>query len=224
MCAFKFIDLENQGGTRKAGTAIVRLMSVCNDIAMANICNGMFKNKKEHSEEMSRGARMYFVRLEIAHFFEGLDILSYLNKSDNNRIQDVLNQLPTDIKNINTKLSDENFTKDNTYKMMAKIRNKLSFHYDCDLYKKGLRERVENSSTTDEYEPLLSLDIRKNRFCGADDIIDTALCRHILEQEEIVTHLVDELLTSIFDICRDFYNLAYNIITLYENYESPTYK
>jgi len=219
---YYFSDLRGDDNEIKTGTAVIRLMSVCNDLSLANTCLSAFKNGDIGTtvigdpDYINRGAGMYFIRAQTAHFFEGLDVLIFLNKKGNDTAKLIFSSLPEGLMEIKDNLVSICFRKSDTYKQMKDIRNKLTFHYDCAIYKKGLQDKINHPQTSKEYTIILDDDVTKNRFCGADDVIDTVMCRHILKQTgDIDQKAVDDLLEKICNFCLEFYSLGIHFIVQY---------
>lgn len=66
----------------KEGEIIVKLMMACNDLVVADQALADW-NAEERKERISRraGARMYFLRLQIAHLYEALKIIDQIKLS-----------------------------------------------------------------------------------------------------------------------------------------------
>lgn len=68
-----FGDLANRG---PSATIVIKLMMVCNDMTLANQALGEWKQPQEGNRKLRQaGARIYFHRLQMAHLYEGFEVI-----------------------------------------------------------------------------------------------------------------------------------------------------
>jgi hypothetical protein len=188
----------------KLASVIVRLMIVMNDISITN--SQMFEWEKSEEKKKKarwRGAVLYFGRIQSAHLFEALDIITEIRK-DQDLMQRVERCDPPTIKAFEIVAA---FIGTDDYKVMAKMRNVAAFHYDPKLTLRRLKSLVEKypghvsgismgSETLDWYFEL------------GDTIVDGIVVREVFEigeEEDIRTaalkvlnrlHVIGEGLTN----------------------------
>lgn len=123
----KFARLDALASKGKLGSVLVRLMMVINDMSLAMDAQRRWaEDAGKQRAHRERGAKIYFVRLQISHIFEAMkiveevrddpDLMKVVDRSGG-RTQKAFAQL------LALKGSAE-------FKMMARIRNNLTFHYD----------------------------------------------------------------------------------------------
>lgn len=73
----KVINYQNLQARGNSAVLIVKLMMSCNDLQLANEALSQWgENQPRNRAYRQSGARMYFVRSQIAHLFEALHIVS----------------------------------------------------------------------------------------------------------------------------------------------------
>jgi hypothetical protein len=157
-------------------------MMVCNDLSLANeALIELTKDQSGSRKQREIGAKIYFVRIQLAHFYEGLKaieairedpfLLSVLKASDE--------QTQCSFKNLEQYL--KNGSKyDEFEKMVGRVRNDLTFHYDNSG---KLIERDLNDWSTN-HKSQFSIITRGDApyfwyFKVADDIVDSIIVRQI---------------------------------------------
>src|SRR5437879_13900536 len=72
----KLIDFQKLHARGKRATLLVKMMMACTDLQLANEALSQWKGDQPRSRvDRQPGARMYFMRLQIAHLFEALSII-----------------------------------------------------------------------------------------------------------------------------------------------------
>jgi hypothetical protein len=106
---------------------MVRLMMACNDFSLANKSLGTWRKPKTRKEEMrAPGALRYFLRLQVSHVCEAMNIIDEIERSATLRAA-------VDAADRRTQVSYDSlrrFKKSPRWKTMKLIRNKVAFHYD----------------------------------------------------------------------------------------------
>jgi hypothetical protein len=130
--------LENE----KLGSVVLRLMMSMNDLGITNSSIAEWEKPDDPKKKARwRGGVLYFGRVQSAHLFEALSIIDEI-KGDGDLMAAVDN---TDRA---TKVSFDTvakFLSTDDYKMLAKMRNVVAFHYDPKLAMRRLRKVVESS-------------------------------------------------------------------------------
>ena len=170
----------------KLASVVLRLMIVMNDIGLTN--SQMFEWERTEDKKKQarwRGAVLYFGRIQSAHLFEALDIIAEIKKDP-----DLINRVnccdPQTIKAFNIVAA---FIGTDDYRLLAKMRNVVAFHYEPKLTLRRLKSLAEKypehvsgismgSETLDWYFEL------------GDTIVDGIVVRDVFEigeQEDIQT-------------------------------------
>ena len=124
----------------KLGSVVLQLMIAMNDIGVTN--NSMVEWEKSEDPKKKarwRGAVLYFGRVQSAHVFEALNIIKEI-KRDKDLGAAVDRADPRTKQSFQTVAK---FVDDADYKLMAKMRNVLAFHYEPKLTIRRLRKLVD---------------------------------------------------------------------------------
>lgn len=173
-----FRDLRNRG---PSATIIIKLMMVCNDMSLANQALAEWKQNQEGSRKVRQpGARIYFNRLQMAHLYEGFEIIEAI-KADatlmdlvgrcDSRTQESFRVLESYLRGAadNKKLE----------KLIGVTRNSLTFHYD----EKGKLIERAVSELSRRGDPIGSVTRASTAhdwyFQAADRVINSIVCFQI---------------------------------------------
>jgi hypothetical protein len=136
----KFARLGVIASKGELGSVLIRLMMVINDMSLAMDAQRRWaEDPIEERKHRVRGAKIYFVRLQIAHIYEAMKIVEEIRKS------------PTLIKAVDRsgrrtrKAFDAlvGYMGSSQYKdIMGRMRNKLTFHYDPKIAENALASLV----------------------------------------------------------------------------------
>jgi hypothetical protein len=130
--------LENE----KLGSVVLRLMMSMNDLGITNSSMAEWEKTDDPKKKARwRGGVLYFGRVQSAHLFEALSIINEI-KGDGDLMAAV------DKTDRATKVSFDTvakFLSTDDYKMLAKMRNVVAFHYGPKLAMRRLRKVVESS-------------------------------------------------------------------------------
>ena len=161
---------------------MVKLMMAFNDLAVAN--EGLSIAKAELAtkpNDKSRGAGMYFVRLQASHLYEAMKIVDAI--ASNPRLRAVINGCSEKCRTAFERLMNlrQGNNQQRKFKQfVGQLRNNLTFHYDESgrLIKRAMTRRASNAignhtSITRGTDPYTW------RFAIADDVVDTVVCREI---------------------------------------------
>ncbi|MCX7143738.1 MAG: hypothetical protein NT123_22380 [Proteobacteria bacterium] len=174
-----FEQLESRG---QSAATVIKLMMACNDLQLAN--ESLSEWKKEQSmarKPRQSGAGMYFVRLQIAHLFEGLKVIAEIKNDP--ALLSLVRQ--TDAQTQQSFANLEQFLPGGAQrarmeKLMGRIRSNLTFHYEASgrLLERAIADRAARP------EARLSSVTRGStaylwHFKAADDIVDSVVVRQI---------------------------------------------
>jgi hypothetical protein len=124
----------------KLGSVVLRLMLAMNDIGVTNSSMSEWEKTGDPKKKARwRGGVLYFGRVQSAHLFEAFRIIDEI-KNDSDLMSAV------DRADRATRQSFETvkkFLDDDDYKMIAKMRNVVAFHYGPKLMLRCLQRLVE---------------------------------------------------------------------------------
>lgn len=191
----------------KLGSILIRLMMVMNDMSLA--MDGQVRwtgdnaARRQHREI---GARIYFARLQLSHLYEGLKIVREIDGDA--ELKKVVDASGAFTKKCFTKLVA--FRGSAEYeKIMGRIRNNLTFHYDSKTIFSALETLANNNpnargSLTLGDEPI-------DWFCEPGDMVgDRAAVRAIFRVPDTadVREEVDKVVIRLHDIVQLFGGFA----------------
>jgi hypothetical protein len=161
---------------------IVKLMMAFNDLALANEGLSIFQSQyATKRSDKSRGAAMYFVRLQAGHLYEAMEIVDAIVA--NQRLRAVIKECSEKAKTAFKRLVTLRRDKDQKRKFeqfVGRLRNNVTFHYDKrgDLIRRAMAKRAKdtlgNSTSITRGTERYSW-----RFTVADDVVDSIVCREI---------------------------------------------
>lgn len=160
---------------------VVRLMMVANDLALANQASSFFLDDEPSiSKHRNWGAKIYFLRLQLSHLWEGMRIIEEIHEhpsltafvrrcdEETQRAFDsLLRYIP-------------NGTKHKEFEqLVGRIRNKLTFHYDRKSRKLVLRSIDDLSRPSKRRCAPITRGSESSlwRFEVADAVTDNIICR-----------------------------------------------
>lgn len=115
-------------------SVMVRLMMAINDIALVNNALREWNTSDEKRKTVRKSSgRMYFVRVQMAHLFEALEIIKEIRDSPS---------LTAEVEACSTRTKDSfarvrAFLDTRDYRLLAQIRNSATFHYDAKRARRG---------------------------------------------------------------------------------------
>jgi hypothetical protein len=198
-----FSRLANKGDL---GVVLGRLMIALNDCGLAD--EGLKRWSAENSEKLQDrkiGARMYHVRMLIAHAFEALLVINKI-KSDPALLKAVEacdRQTVASFKKVAARIGTVE------YKMMKSVRNNVSFHYQDAI----VRQAIKSQNNKNPSMPL-SLSVGHTPldwYCEpGDKLVDSAVVRQIFEVPEgaDVRTEVDRIVVRIYELATDLSEFA----------------
>ena len=161
---------------------VVKLMMACNDLSLANQALSDWKMEQPSSKKARQvGAGMYFVRTELAHLYEGLEVIDEIRNDAT--LSALVGQC--DYQTQQSFRALEQFMRNGPRRaefmqLIGQIRHNLTFHYDQSgtLIERAISDRAGRS------EAQTSSVTRGDtahlwHFKVADDIVDSIVVRHI---------------------------------------------
>jgi hypothetical protein len=122
-------------GTGQLAPTLVRLMMACNDLTLANdSLEAWHRDQTANREQRQVGAKMYFVRLQMAHLFEALSIIEHIRGAP--KLSEAVAACDERTRQSFEKVSA--FIGTDDYRRMARIRHNITFHYDDGAVEKAL--------------------------------------------------------------------------------------
>jgi hypothetical protein len=123
-------------------SVLVRLMMCVNDISLVNdTLRDWSESKDLRRFARKSGSRLYFVRVQMAHLFEGLKIVREIRNT-----KDLMNEVKKCGAATQRSFAEVcKFLDSPDYKLLDRIRNNVAFHYDPTRWNCGL---VTSSVTT----------------------------------------------------------------------------
>ncbi|MDR3488415.1 MAG: hypothetical protein P4M05_26380 [Bradyrhizobium sp.] len=190
---------------------LIRLMLSVNDISLASDANDQWALTSDPRRISRRpGARMYFIRILLAHVYEALEIIKEISESP--PLRAFLDDCEE--RTIRTFQELETFIRSPDMKTLDKMRNRVSFHYDRQLPGKNLKEIA--AITREEYwtysmgsEPL------DWHFKLADAVIDRMVIRDVFglkkpkslqrsQETEVIARQLEKISITFTDFAAHF--------------------
>jgi hypothetical protein len=70
----RYVDFRRLANRSEPAALVTHLMIACNDMSLANESLQLWKARSELTQDgRLRGAKLYFVRLQVAHLFEAMN-------------------------------------------------------------------------------------------------------------------------------------------------------
>ncbi|WP_338834583.1 hypothetical protein [Bradyrhizobium septentrionale] len=206
----KFARLDALASKGKLGSVLVRLMMVVNDMSLA--MDGQRRWTEDAGKARAhreRGAKIYFVRLQISHIFEAVKILEEI-RGDPDLMRAVDRSGSPMQKAFAALLA---FKSTAEFKIMARIRNNLTFHYDPRTIELALASLV--AKHPDATGSMSLGDEPHNWFFEAGDMVgDRAAVREIFKVPEgaDVAAETDRIVMRLHQIVQMFGGFAGSLI------------
>ena len=201
----RFLNFERLAAKGADGAVIVKLMMACNDMTLANLALTDWKKPQPlERRDLEVGARLYFVRIELAHLYEGLKIIKEIQASAalracvetcDTRTRDSYSELEQYVEGGARHPEIEH--------LVGRIRHTITFHYyGCG---KAIRKAIASRAGRSEARQTSitrGSSAHRWRFAVADDVIDSIVVRDIwsVPFASDVRPEVDAIAMSIHDI------------------------
>ena len=170
-----FRDLNNRGVT---AATVIKLMMVCNDLSFANQALADWKEDQESGRQIrQKGAKLYFMRLQMAHLYEGFDLVRTIKADET--LMGLLERC--DLHTQESFISLESYLPGGAQRqrfeqILGRIRNNLTFHYDESGKLIG-RAIVELSRRLDPIGSVTRASTAHNwYFEAADRVVNSIVC------------------------------------------------
>jgi hypothetical protein len=178
----RYLNFQTLAGRGAIAATVIKLMMACNDLELANEALSEWKEEQPMTRRSRQtGAGMYFIRLQLAHLFEGLKIVDDLRKDPS--LFALVSQLDAHARDSFTNLEQllsGGPKRAWIEKLMGRVRSNLTFHYEESgkLIAKAILDRAgrpeaQGSSVTRGSDAYLW------HFKAADDIVDSVVVRQI---------------------------------------------
>jgi hypothetical protein len=207
----KFTRLEAIASKAEFGCVIIRLMMVINDMSLAMDAQRRWtEDSKKGREHRERGAKLYFIRLQISHIYEAMKIIEEIRDSPE-LMKAVDRSDPFTQKGFASLLAF--IASPEFEKVMGRIRNNLTFHYDPKTIERALTSLVAKHP---EASGTISLgDEPHNWFFEPGDMVgDRAAVREIFKVPEgaDVVEETDKIVMRLHAIIQMFGGFAGSLI------------
>jgi hypothetical protein len=179
----KYVNFQALLARGESSIIVIKLMMACNDLQLANEALSEWKKDQPNliRRERQTGAGMYFIRIQMAHLYEGLKVIEEIR--NNTDILTIVRRCDArtqeSFQNLENVLSGGSEYKE-FMKLIGQIRQNLAFHYNQNgtLIQRALSHRASRpdariSSLTRGDTAYLW------HFKVADDIIDSIVVRQI---------------------------------------------
>jgi hypothetical protein len=184
---------------------------VMNDMSLAMDGLGWWVNESERTRQHREvGARIYFVRLQLSHLYEGVKIIKEIEKDP--ELKNAVDASGRFTRKSFAKLVE--FGDSEEYeKTMGRIRSNLTFHYDPKTIFRALQTLTDKHP--DARGSLTLGDDPLNWFCEPGDMVgDRAAVREIVKVPETanVRDEVDKIVARLHEIVQQFGGFAGGLI------------
>ena len=128
----RLIDYQRLEARGKSSVLVIKLMMACNDMQLANEALSHWKEDQPRNKQYRQaGARMYFIRLQMAHLHEALKIAEEIR--DDDQLMALLStcdsQTQASFRKLETWLKG-GVDRALVEKIIGQVRHNLTFHYD----------------------------------------------------------------------------------------------
>jgi hypothetical protein len=188
------------------GPLLVQLMMAVNDLGLADHGLRQWRDAppSDHLERV-QGAKSYFVRLQVAHTFEALKVISKIDRMPS--LKKFVQQADAQTQAAFARLTS--FTGSKDYKTMKRIRNAITFHYETS----AIEAAIERQAGKFPDYPL-SISIGNKTlywyFEPADHVADSIIVRDAIQHTSYpaVSAEIDAVATRIQTIAEDLVNFS----------------
>jgi hypothetical protein len=167
---------------KEIASVVLRLMMAMNDIGVANDALQEW-DQTENPKKKARqnGGRLYFGRMQMAHIYEGLLIVEDISKTS--KLKAAVDRCDTKTRRSFDEIAK--FLNAPDYKILARIRNNVSFHYDGKLAVRAL-EQIATKYPSDVSPLSLGHETLDWYFELGDKVFDRVVVRDIFKVGEDV--------------------------------------
>ena len=203
-----------------SAVTIIKLMMACNDMSLANQALTDWK-KAQPLMKRSRqvGARMYFVRTQLAHLHEGLKVIEAIRADPSlmARLAECDNETQLSFQKLVPFLSGES-KRSEFEQLVGRVRHNLTFHYDQSgrLIERAIIDRAERADARQSSVTRGSTG-QLWHFKVADDVIDNIVVRQIwkIPKNSDLREEADKIADRVHQIFLWFIDFSGEFIWLY---------
>lgn len=179
----KFIDKSKLSSRPDYYSTIIKLMMVCNDLQTANEGLRYWKGIKDPKRsEISYGSRLYFVKLQWSHLYEGLKMIEEIRNDE--ALESIVRRC--DSKTQKEYLFLQEFITGGSQRReveryIGRLRSNFTFHYDetGKVLKKVLKNQQSGSAKVTRGSSM-----EKWRFGIADELLDEIVVNSIWDTSQ----------------------------------------
>ena len=214
------INLEKIQMLGSGGGLVIKLMICCNDLSLANQSLAKWKDSNNlNADERSRrrGAGMYFVRIQLAHLFEGLKIIEQITQEK--ELVDFIASLDENTRKSFRELEEylpNASQRPQVLKYIEKLRHKVVFHYDesSKLIDKAIANLATHPDT--RYSSITRGDHAFSwYFRVGDEVVNNLVVKGLWSVEGDVQAEVDEIVIWTHSLFLTFMDFAGEFIWYY---------
>lgn len=125
------VHLDTFSHRAPASSVVMKLMMACNDMALANQALADWKSESRPERSAKKhGAGMYFVRIQMAHLFEGLKIIEEIR--DSAELMTLVDRCDERTKRSFADLTSylrDGANHQNFDRLIGRVRHNVTFHY-----------------------------------------------------------------------------------------------
>ncbi len=183
----------------QVASVVLRLMMAVNDSSLANNALYEWSQSNERIKKNRKfGGTIYFARVQLGHVYEALLVIEEMLKSD--KLTGLVGGSDSRTQAAFKKL--EAFIGSADYRLLLRLRNNLSFHYDRKLAIRAL-ERILKVRPDDISPMSIGSEVLHWHFLLADKIANSIFARDVLglpeEQADVPTE-ADKIIARMFDV------------------------
>ena len=191
------------------GVTVAKMMIAWNDMSLANESLQLWKSRGNEVEpDRSRGAGLYFTRIQIAHLFEAIAIIEGIVADES--LRTLVDQCDCRTKKSFEKLSEyipRGAKRADLVNMVEKVRHGVVFHYNSD--KLISRAIDENSDKEREASIRRGSEAFLWHFAAGDAVVHDMVVRQIWKlPNDASQEDVDNVVTKIHDIFLLYFDFA----------------
>lgn len=195
---------------------VVKLMMACNDLSLANQALEDWKRTTERERRDRKvGAGMYFVRLELSHLYEALDIIKEVEATPTLRA--LVDQCDLRTRESYAEVLAYTYGKakyERFQQLVGGMRSSLTFHYETNgrMIRWAIADRAQRNDG--KVSTITRGDTAQRwRFAVADDVVDSIVVRQfwkiprdadLREEADKIADEVHAVLVRFADFCGEF--------------------
>lgn len=206
----RFETLSRRG---KSAETVIKLMMACNDLQIANESLQRWRNDTSLPSTKRSAAGMYFVRMQLSHFYEGMSAIKAVQNDATlmELLESCDSQTIASFRSL-TKFLSGGALHDRLEQLVGRMRSHIAFHYDetGKLIRRVLAERSTSTSTSSITR---GSDMSKWHFKVASDVVDDMVVHHIWRiprtkasaaNADAVVSEIHEVFLEFVDFCGEF--------------------